>query len=541
MLRRREGLSIVFIVIAITVIINFVFIDVTEGGHHGGTHLQQFYSRTEIENYVTHPNIEEDTKELLSLLDLVETGGEGENRWGLFCTKNATTRGSSISAPRCYVHKKKCATNFKVFSYLHIQNGSTDLFGMIHDRLKEMSSTETDVNDACLFFMGVDTLLFGNHAGPFGYPWHYLLTDHAIYASPPFQAWLPGGDIINETVKGRSTWGLNHVSLSLCDYGIDEEKYYPNYGMLPIRSSTTSEAYQKFVDLQVPLPKIVQSANSSGQIEKSSERENLLFFSGATYTIVSPRYKIRYLREMASDIHVWVYCYDKTRRHKSGLTRHNRRARRPAKKYFKLKKECKSETMRAAQDGFLPTFKKKGHSLRAPTLYKGESADLYVSEMKSATFCPIIRGWGFHSYRLTEALWLGCIPVIVEPGTLTPLSGDDTYLSKGIVTSVPPFNETIDWSKIAVFASEDELATQDGRIQLVARLRKLKSDARFVNLMQIRGAAAHDRFLGGDSRNRSMAIMLRTVCFIYFFIAPTKVRDIYVPVPPVILSVINTT
>eukprot|EP01060_Flectonema_neradi_P023167 TRINITY_DN31394_c0_g1_i1.p1 TRINITY_DN31394_c0_g1~~TRINITY_DN31394_c0_g1_i1.p1 ORF type:complete len:546 (+),score=61.23 TRINITY_DN31394_c0_g1_i1:62-1699(+) len=518
MSRRRLLLGGLIIAVS-TLCSNFLFVEVLDDDEERREDTpipaphQRRYTRQEINDFRMPSSIDADSDELLSFVELVESGGEGDDKWGLFCTKNATTRGSQLSLPRCYVHKRKCAFNFKVFAYHFIQNGSTDLFSMIHNSLLQLGATETSVNDACLFFMGLDTLLFGNHPGPFGYPWYYLVNDHATYAEPPFRAWLSGGDEINETVKGRSTWGLNHVSFSLCDYGVDEEKYYLNQGMLPIRSSSTSEAYQKYIDLQVPLPKIVQSANSSGQVMPSSERPNLMFFSGATYAIASPRYKIRLLRDLAvaNDTRIWIYCYDKTRRHKSGITRRNRRARRPAKKYFKLKKECKSETARSVDGGFMPLFKKKGHSLRAPTLYKGGAADLYVSEMKAATFCPIIRGWGFHSYRLTEALWLGCIPLILEPGELTPHLGDETYLSKGVVSSVLPFNETIDWSKIAVFASEDELSTEEGRVQLVNRLRKMKADADYINLLQIRGAAAHDQLLGGDSRNASMMTMMKTV------------------------------
>ena len=56
----------------------------------------------------------------------------------------------------------------------------------------------------------------------------------------------------------------------------------------------------------------------------------------------------------------------------------------------------------------------------------------YVELMERSVFALVPRGDALYSYRLTEALSFGCIPVV---------------LSDGLVL---PFDRTIDWSKVAV-------------------------------------------------------------------------------------------
>ncbi|CAI7847398.1 unnamed protein product [Closterium sp. NIES-54] len=63
----------------------------------------------------------------------------------------------------------------------------------------------------------------------------------------------------------------------------------------------------------------------------------------------------------------------------------------------------------------------------------------YLVEMQRAVFCLAPSGWGW-GMRTTQALMLGCIPVIIQPHVVQPFEGDGT-----------------DWSRLAVILSKADI------------------------------------------------------------------------------------
>eukprot|EP01065_Artemidia_motanka_P018418 TRINITY_DN21733_c0_g1_i1.p1 TRINITY_DN21733_c0_g1~~TRINITY_DN21733_c0_g1_i1.p1 ORF type:complete len:593 (+),score=154.55 TRINITY_DN21733_c0_g1_i1:55-1779(+) len=457
--------------------------------------------------------------------------------WGLFCYRRPTfIMYGSPSLPRCYAHRRKCARpgGFKVFGYplSELSPGPGTFLPGLHRALRDpdpaspLAGMLTDApSEACVFLVGVDTFLFGHYAGQLSWAQSpqqvgnrtvhggdQMLEWLHPHGSPPFRSWLSGGpsNFTWEAPGGRPLWGLNHFSFAYSDWGIDSESFYKNRGMLPVRSSSTSDAYQRLVDLSIPLPKISRPAPAviqASREQQSSSRPLLIFFSGASYSFASARYQLRLLRELGDDIKVFIYCYEKYKKKRSGRVKRGK----DFYKWEAMRLKCLPETNRAVEAGFMPDFQKAGGTRRAPTTNSGKSAEEYQRMMRSATFCIIVRGWGIHSYRLTEALQLGCIPVVLQPGPLTPTRGDETYIPRVPVGLVMPMNDTVDWSRVAVFGTEDEVFTEEGRRGLVERLRKLKSEKDRVDGMQRLGFNAHDAALGGDGINASMRTMLTEV------------------------------
>eukprot|EP01059_Diplonema_ambulator_P031906 TRINITY_DN6011_c1_g4_i1.p2 TRINITY_DN6011_c1_g4~~TRINITY_DN6011_c1_g4_i1.p2 ORF type:complete len:527 (+),score=146.37 TRINITY_DN6011_c1_g4_i1:1043-2623(+) len=469
-------------------------------------------------------SLEEDVADARQRLRVRASGGEGDDQWALICHSTSTPRyGNALpSLPRCYLHKKKCAADFKVYVYkeeTEVPSGqSGKFFKAVHASFLSVNKeyVTADPLHACLFFLGIDTVMFGNARGMLPSSFeegNKLLADHHPHAAPPFSSWVPGGVNVSLGADERPLWGTNHVALGFSDWCIDEERSFTNQGMLPVRSSTVDITYQPWIDLNIPLPKVV--ANQETAIVPSSERGNLLFFSGSSYCFQSSRYQLRLLRDLGSDVRVWVYCYDKTKKKRS------------AAKWVKMKQRCKFETDRAVADGFMPGFKKRGGAMIPPEQYNDTTADVYTQEMGNATFCPIVRGWGFHSYRLTEALYFGCIPVIFDPGPMSSKRGDETYLIPGVAKSVPPMNETIMWESVALFASEDLLYTEEARREFIDKLRALKSNSTLINDMQRRGKLVHDTILGGADVTQSMAVMTKQIIETYKYRA--KVFDQLLP------------
>ncbi|KAJ9439741.1 hypothetical protein DIPPA_70090 [Diplonema papillatum] len=461
-----------------------------------------------------------DLADLQKVLHLVARGGRQTTEWGLFCGKDSASREKSFGSnnkpnrPRCYVHKRRCAApgSFKIFVYPSLQEykgvRAGQFFEAVHKSMQPGSRNHNYVTDnpseACLFLLGVDTLMFGNARGLLPGNWdegNSLLANYSPHGSPPFSSWLDTGSNIGQFTSSsrgsRSTWGLNHLGLGFSDWHIDDEHSYSNQGMLAVRSSTTADTFQPGVDVNIALPKVVGTA--AVNYTAADKREHMMFFSGSVYDFHSPRYQLRFLRDLSPTLRIWLYCYDKTKKVRS------------SRKWEKMKARCAPETSRSVRDGFMPGFKKRGGEMMPPAVFTGISADVYTEEMRKATFCAIIRGWGFHSYRLTEALYFGCIPVIFEPGPESPRRRDETYLADSPVRSVLPFVELIDWSKIAVFASEDDLYTAEGRTKLVSELQRMKHQSALILQMQVLGKQAHDEILGADNLNDSMAVMMSSV------------------------------
>ncbi|CAI5498721.1 unnamed protein product [Closterium sp. Naga37s-1] len=78
----------------------------------------------------------------------------------------------------------------------------------------------------------------------------------------------------------------------------------------------------------------------------------------------------------------------------------------------------------------------------------------YLVEMQRAVFCLAPSGWGW-GMRTTQALMLGCIPVIIQPHVVQPLEGDGTDWSQ---LGVVPFEgDGTDWSRLAVILSKADI------------------------------------------------------------------------------------
>lgn len=83
------------------------------------------------------------------------------------------------------------------------------------------------------------------------------------------------------------------------------------------------------------------------------------------------------------------------------------------------------------------------------------SANAYQQALLETTFCLMLRGHRAWSPRLMDAVWFGCIPVVVSDGYDLPLQG-----------------LAVDWRQMAVLVPEQE-ALAPGRLE--ARLRRLKA------------------------------------------------------------------
>ena len=534
--------------------------------------------------YLMPRKFEEDVADLRRSVTAVERGPG----YTLFCHRNATAipiafNNVQVSPPRCYLHRHACGRPgaFKVYAYPFMNVGPKarvlrdprgekklkPLAGIFYRHLyaafkknlaEEYETAKAD--EACVFLLGVDTLMFGNNPGVFSNPGDHtegdaLLDAACPHARPPFKTWLGGRGLDGQAyarwaaaavaapataapppaaapaeeagataapapaaVRPRELWGLNHLSLGFFDWAIDAEKCFSSRGTLTVRSATNDVTYQKWVDLTVPLPKVV--ANKQRRTVPAADRPGLVFFSGSVYDFKSSRYALRQLRRHGTDaeMRVWLYCYDKTKGTiRKGMLKKGKKRLQPGF-WDRFKVKCASETDRADADGFFPFFKKKKNPLERsgnlwmpPEVFTGRTADLYSVEMEGSTFCLVLRGWGLHSYRLTEALFFGCIPVIFQPGPMAPLRDDFTYIPKVVVQQVYPFAEKVDWDRVAITASEDVLYNQTALAGLVERMRAVKQNATLVSEMQQQGMLLHDRLLGGPDVPSSMHVMLSAV------------------------------
>ena len=471
-----------------------------------------------------HP-IHDEAKDVTRHLHIADSGPG----WTLLCSRNATiltaVSGSKPSHPRCIIHKSQCATDFKVFAYPAHTGGERPVGQFYNEsrnallRPKLQPFMTNNASEACLFVLGVDTFMFGNAPGALlNINGTDLIQNTSHYVKPEaYSEWIgppssssSGDRFLKEGISpNRTLWGLNHLATSLSDWQTDEERSYDLHGMLPIRTTTADVTYQKWIDTQVPAPKIVQPTRT--HLIASDKRPGLMFFAGSVYSFRSSRYSMRLLRDLGSpeEIRVWTYCYDKT---KKGVRIGRRGKRVVGGKWGRMKTQCAPETDRSGGAGLLPTFKTRSTktNFMPPETFGGATAELYATEMQGSTFCLVARGWALHNYRLTEALYFGCIPVLFVPGNVTLEQNDETYIAKMPIRMVLPFEGRYDWSKFIVVLSEDLLYSPEGRQEVVDKLRAMKSTAA-VQEMQVQGVLAHDRFHGGDTLAQSMVVMMQQV------------------------------
>ncbi|GJP79125.1 hypothetical protein CLOP_g9376 [Closterium sp. NIES-67] len=81
----------------------------------------------------------------------------------------------------------------------------------------------------------------------------------------------------------------------------------------------------------------------------------------------------------------------------------------------------------------------------------------YLVEMGRAAFCLAPSGWGW-AMRTTQALMLGCIPVIIQPHVVQPFEGDGTDWTRLAPHVVQPFEgDGTDWTRLAVILSKADI------------------------------------------------------------------------------------
>lgn len=56
---------------------------------------------------------------------------------------------------------------------------------------------------------------------------------------------------------------------------------------------------------------------------------------------------------------------------------------------------------------------------------RGSDAAPFAAQLSSSRFCLVARGAGLHSYRLSEAVSCGCVPLVVADGWVMPLEVTD--------------------------------------------------------------------------------------------------------------------
>ena len=537
--------------------------------------LTQAERRAATPTFFRPRDVDGDLQDLLSVMTLVQQGANWGLFCTKESTVLTSVQGSLPSYPRCYLHKKRCGQHlttkgvvpqelrsfgilkriaeqeevsstaeaaamakelggFKYYLYplleVSEEGGQPTMPGKFFKGIyaafdQKMHGVRTDtVRDACVMMHGIDMLLFGNAKGMFenvidGPAFVEKHSTHVrAYESLDFlnstNTVASEETYMNKLNTKRPLWGINHLSFGFCDWNIDQEGAYENRAMLPVRTTTSNVTYQRWIDMQVPPPKVVETEGR--RLVKASKRPSLMFFSGSVYDFKSPRYVMRLFRDLGSEeeIRVWLYCYDKT---KKGISRflRSRSARKKMGYWDKFSFTCYPESSRSDRDGFFPQFKKRSKDRknigRPPEVFASLTAQVYVLETEGATFCPIVRGWALHTYRLTEALYYGCIPVIFTPGPKVRTYGDATYGPRMPVHLVFPFTEAIDWSKCTITLDEDLLYTDEGRTWVRDYLRELKANTTAVDEMQLQGVLAHDLILGGSNLNKSMSIMTRNV------------------------------
>lgn len=66
-----------------------------------------------------------------------------------------------------------------------------------------------------------------------------------------------------------------------------------------------------------------------------------------------------------------------------------------------------------------------GVHVHARPLRPGSDAAPYADQLSRSRFCLVARGAGLHSYRLSEAVSCGCVPLVLADGWVMPLEVSD--------------------------------------------------------------------------------------------------------------------
>eukprot|EP01065_Artemidia_motanka_P013212 TRINITY_DN17286_c0_g1_i1.p1 TRINITY_DN17286_c0_g1~~TRINITY_DN17286_c0_g1_i1.p1 ORF type:complete len:684 (+),score=164.22 TRINITY_DN17286_c0_g1_i1:61-2112(+) len=526
-------------------------------------------------------SIAADLADVADRVEVVALGKKGE--WALMCPR---PHAHYFGPARCWLHLRRCAKSFNVYTYPtrpDIAPGTPAFVNATHAAAREWGWQASSAADACIFIPGIEVTLKGDWSTqgygqlfqgfaevdgkkfyqPMELMWH--LFDHG---QPPFKTWLGEGSTVpavlnqskhppfqvefnyphfnNGKLMENDWWGLNHVVFQFNDLNhaamATKGFGYPIRGMSLAKSASDTISFHRFFDVPINLPRITRvdgAQLAASRAVPASNRSNLLFFAGAGYGPMSPRWQLRELRKHGEDVKIVLYCLGLTRtvvtgvrgRHVStrrrGCVRSGRGRKPVCAGKSPFDRECLIETNQAKGMGLMPGFQQMealgGNARRAPDRNLNvQEVKTFVGHLASSTFCVVSRGFGYHSFRLTESLQAGCIPLFFQPG---PASLDAVKLkarmptaphwyedgepfgsandSKGIqvvAQQVYPFNDTLNWAEFTVTANEDDLFNEEGRKAIVDKLRKLKAEQPDrVNRMQRLAQLAHDEVLGDAS------------------------------------------
>eukprot|EP01062_Namystynia_karyoxenos_P079440 TRINITY_DN8378_c2_g1_i1.p1 TRINITY_DN8378_c2_g1~~TRINITY_DN8378_c2_g1_i1.p1 ORF type:complete len:653 (+),score=157.79 TRINITY_DN8378_c2_g1_i1:94-1959(+) len=433
-----------------------------------------------------------DVREVAQHVEVVAVGPG--RQWAVLCSRR--TGGPGI-ARRCVVHQRKCAERFRVFVYNVSSAPPGPGYGllMMHAALRKgrlRNLVTASPSEACGFVLGVDAMLRGCR------PWQVtdkeLLHRHHASSAPP-AAWLdpPPPPGLLETVVNRSgrasLWGLNHFAFQLDDQPTEMPTWshwcasYPLEGMVPVRGESDSHHFLPWIDVPVGAQRqsgAPDSVRDQLRGNPASRRPLLLFFAGRGLGKEHSRWLLlSALKDQSKDVGVFLFCGGGAC-DPLDLQENNRAA--------------------AAGLGFLLPDP-RGNV--APPLH-GTSPG-FVQLLGNSTFCLVTRGTALYQSRLAEALWAGCIPVVVHPSIkgdyfTSKLFLDNRFIEERRARGEPlravlPLNDTIDWPRIALEVEEKEVL--DDPAAFVGRLRRLKAAAEQVDTMQRLGTAALDGVIDG--------------------------------------------
>eukprot|EP01065_Artemidia_motanka_P037151 TRINITY_DN4543_c0_g1_i1.p1 TRINITY_DN4543_c0_g1~~TRINITY_DN4543_c0_g1_i1.p1 ORF type:complete len:634 (+),score=126.35 TRINITY_DN4543_c0_g1_i1:75-1904(+) len=458
-------------------------------------------------------DFQRDVADASKQLRVVRTGGDGAGRWALVCSANVpmpfgesaeVPGGGTAFRPRCYLHREECAGRFRAYIYplstVHPGPGyglrAIDA-SLRSGRLRNVRTD--DPKNACVFMLGVDAMVRGGYlrqVGAAGVSPEAFLRSHHAHAAPPFEGWGLGGDVPPAAwwgnISGRNLWGLNHLGIQLndqcteCVLGCRYAGCYEYAGMVAMRGESDDHHYQQWLDISTGAQRQAGAPPSdlaAWRQVRASDRKTLIFFAARSMGPTHTRSRLLPLREYGvdGDVRVFLYCEQK--------------------QFPPCTPQEKFENKIAQMHGLGMHLPNPRGDLAPPV----SASPGFIRGMGESTFCLVTRGTALLQSRLVEAMWTGCIPVIVQP---TNLSKNDWIFAawyRGVRKSVLPLVELIDWESLSIEVTEAEIAADPKAF--VDRLRSLKASGK-VNEMQRRAIAAYDEALDGLDRVFEEALRL---------------------------------